>query len=410
MPATAIRDPVAPALGNEGTAIPPTVSRGRREGLWKALRALQRITTLHAVGRCRIAPVGEHVHIRETSPGRPRFSGLSTCGSVWACPICSTAIQAARTEELTHAIEAAHLRGIKVAALTLTMRHKSHHGLKRMWDALSPSWAAALTSDRAVRRAKKTAEVIGWVRIVEARHGRNGWHLHIHALVFFQEPEGLDALSDAIWQGWRRRLDRAGFRPSRERGIKLRELSLSQAREEVSSYHHKATWESSASTAGRAAAAELGGQAGKQGRDGRGSRSPFDLLRDVLASTGGDADDLALWREWEQASQRRRARTWSKGLRRELLGDDADPDDDDLAGDQETEPAAAGTVALLDRDTWTGLRAGGLDGQLLDAVADRGELAAFDAVGQFLAHHRLPPPIRPPQADPRPAKPDPGPP
>src|SRR3954453_21800203 len=46
-------------------------------------------------------------------------------------------------------------------------------------------------------------------------------------------------------------------------------------------------------------------------KESRGGRSPFGIVTDGLRT--GDADDLALWAEWEQASFGRRQLTWSLG-------------------------------------------------------------------------------------------------
>jgi hypothetical protein len=55
----------------------------------------------------------------------------------------------------------------------------------------------------------------------------------------------------------------------------------------------------------------------KRGRNQ--SRTPLEVLRDFL--TWGDAADLALWHEYEKATEGRSAIRWSKGLRALLLPD-----------------------------------------------------------------------------------------
>jgi hypothetical protein len=41
----------------------------------------------------------------------------ATCGSVWACPVCSARIQAERADELLDAVETTQARGQKVVLL-----------------------------------------------------------------------------------------------------------------------------------------------------------------------------------------------------------------------------------------------------------------------------------------------------
>ncbi|MGA2927956.1 MAG: protein rep [Solirubrobacteraceae bacterium] len=336
---------------------------------------------------CRLRPHGETVAVQRRDK-RAGYSGLVTCGSVWACPCCSAKIQSERTDELTRALTVVAERGWRVAMVTLTMRHRRGQALAELWDALSPAWAAALTTDRRVQRAKRRAGVQGWVRRVEATHGENGWHLHVHALVFFNgDPKALDELRSAAWAGWLRRLGRAGFDADERVEIDLRELSLEQARGELARYLNKVTYES----AGRAAR-ELAGQLGKRGR--RGTRTPFDVLADLTAI--GEADDLAIWREWEQASRGRRAITWSdRGkLRKELLADEPERTDEEIA---EATDGLGETVALLTRDPWGGLVVKAAEPGLLAAV-ERAALDPYEAVAEYVAALGLPPPLRPPPA------------
>lgn len=370
----------AGALGTRRTEFP---RRDRRGVEWAALRALRKITRLPRVAKCRLHPHADGVGVLVRG-NRAHFGGLQTCGSVWACPLCSAKIQAERTDELTLALERAHQQGWKVALLTLTMRHRRGQRLADLWDALSPAWRAAIATDRRVRRAKQLLGVQGWVRRVECTHGPNGWHLHVHALVFFDgDPETLDGLRAAVWAGWRRRLGHAGLDADEAHGIDLRLLSLEQARAEVASYLNKTTYEAAR------AARELAGQTGKTGRQG--NRNPFDVLSDLVAL--GLAEDLAIWREWEHASRGRRALTWSKGLRRQLLADEPERTDEELA---DATDGLAELVAWLPKTTWRALVNRELEPDLLAAIEHREHRSAYDAADAFLTAAGLPPPLRPP--------------
>jgi hypothetical protein len=275
------------------------------------------------------------------SSGRAHFSGLTTCGSVWACPCCSARINAARADELSAALESWHARGGTVALLTLTMRHNRRQALSDLWDALSPAIAASLGGRYSrARRAKAAAGFNGYALTREATHGANGWHLHAHALVFLDSPSGAACaeLEAAIYAAWSKRLVRAGLdAPSRERGARLQVLNLAEAREHAAAYLAKGTYEATR------AAGELTGGSGK--RAGGGNRTPWDLL--AAYSAHSRPADLALWREWEGASSGRRALTWSVGLRATLeLGQERG--DEELAEEAEL----AEVVLLLDKPTW----------------------------------------------------------
>jgi hypothetical protein len=361
--------------------------RERRRHQWEALRVLRKISTLPRIKKCRHLPSGEGVTVARRGD-RAHYSGLQTCGSVWACPVCSAKIQAERGEELLHAVENAHARGLKIALLTLTMRHRAHHRLTDLWDALSPAWQAALTTDRAVRRARTTVGLVGWVRRVEATYGQNGWHLHVHALLFYEDGSNLGDLREAIWAGWLRRLTDRGFDAVEERGISLFELDLAGAHEEIGSYLNKATYYGRTS---KSAAHELGGQIGKRGR--RGNRAPFDVLADVIAD--GLAEDAGIWAEWERTSRGRRALTWSQGLRDALLTD-AERSDEEIAAETDGDQV---DVVFLERAAWTEIVDRQLEVSLLEAIEHAALANSYDAAAAFLDQYGLGPPLRPPSKE-----------
>lgn len=356
--------------------------RQRRRDQWEALRALRKISNLKRVRKCRLHPSKSGVILARRGE-RVHYSGLQTCGSVWACPVCSARIQAERAGELLLAVESAHAQGLKVALLTLTMRHRRHDRLRVLWEALSNAWQAAITTDRAVRRAREAVGMVGWVRRVEATHGQHGWHLHVHGLLIYTDSGKLDELRHAIWAGWLRRLTALGLDAVKECGISLAELDLENAREQISGYLNKSTYERSTGSAAR----ELAGQIGKVGRNG--NRAPFDVLADLV--NGGLAEDLAIWSEWEDASKGRRALTWSRGLRRQLLTR-GERSDEEIAADNDGDQAE---LAEIGPQLWTEIVDRRLEVELLEAV-ERARLdEEYEAAAAFLNHHGLGAPLRP---------------
>lgn len=358
-------------------------ARHRRRLQWEALRALRKISSLGRVRKCRLCPNSGGVKIARRGE-RVHYSGLQTCGSVWACPVCSARIQAERADELLLTIEGARARGLKVALLTLTMRHRNHHRLRTLWDALSKAWQAAITTDRAVRKAREAVRVVGWVRRVEATHGQNGWHLHVHGLLFYEDGERLNDLRDAIWTGWLRRLTAQGLDAVEERGIALTELDLERPREQISGYLNKSTYEQTSGSAAR----ELSGQIGKVGRNG--NRAPFDVLADLVRE--GLAPDLAIWSEWEEASKGRRALTWSKGIRQQLLTA-KERTDEEIAADNDGDQVEVAEIGSL---LWTEIVDRRIEVQLLEAVERVAPDDGYEAAAAFLQQHGLAAPLRPP--------------
>src|SRR5690625_7776554 len=65
----------------------------------------------------------------------------------------------------------------------------------------------------------------------------------------------------------------------------------------------------------------------KQGR--LGTLAPFELL--TYFRKTGDLDVVPVWHEYEHGTHNRRAITWSRGLRKELLEDEPQPTDEEVA-------------------------------------------------------------------------------
>lgn len=290
------------------------------------------------------------VGVRHTPGVGAGFAGLTTCGSVWACPVCSAKILAKRHEEVRDAIRAHVSRGEghEIAMLTLTMRHHRGHSLQQLWDALSPAWAR-VTGGRTWIAEKAGYGVVGWLRVVELLHSRNGWHLHIHALMLLdrsgpaafpiagdpadgavapeqerRRSDDLGAWKSAITERWSNAVERAGLPRPLPRAQDLH-LVTGNA-DPLAAYFTK---QSDTDDLATAMAHEMTASMHKSSRAARG-RTPWTMIDGIMA---GDADELDLWHEYERASRGRRQMTWSRGLRKQL---DLSPEmaDEEIASEE----------------------------------------------------------------------------
>lgn len=322
--------------------------------------------------------VCDHAVTLNVSGGRAGYAGLTTCGSVWSCPRCSSTIWAKRADELDAAVRRWDELGGQVAMVTLTMRHDRDEQLVDLWDALSSAWAAATGNYRGARDAIEHAGGAGWARVVEATHGhRHGWHLHVHALVFIDAGADADELGRAMFSAWRSRLVKMGkAAPIEDQGgLDVRVMDLTDSASEVARYVAKATYEST-----RHVAAELS-PAGKRAR--RGNRRPFDVLDDLGADDPSQVD-AGIWAEWEQGSKGRRAIGWKKGTR-ELLGLGAELADEDLAEDLDEDAPELERIATICKPDWAELcRIPGAPAGLLDLAELAPEGAAQELVARRL--------------------------
>lgn len=273
----------------------------RTREVWSALRWLWANSTLPSVRCCGRAPVpaGDGVNVALDVRGRATARGVQSCGSVWACSLCSARTWAKRARQLRHLLCATEAAGFSVGFVTLTMRH--HRGLRldHLWDAMAPALEDALgTGSRMVRRVRNDLGVLGVARRIEATWSEeNGWNLHVHLLVFAESGDqpGFETLAAAMFDAWRSRLAKKGLAaPNRAHGVHVKLLDLSRSEEEIAAY---------VTAAGSfQSALALSKRAGDSARHG--NRTTWQLLLDAQS---GDRQAARLWAEWEQASKGRRA-------------------------------------------------------------------------------------------------------
>lgn len=317
------------------------------------------------------------VTVKATGSGvnrRAGFGQLQVCGSVWSCPVCSAKINTVRAADIAAAISAWHTpspfgplrRGVdrhpggRVVLLTLTMRHKQGQELEDLWTrGVSAGWHA-VTSGRAwnedqadygswvsrvVKTGKKAGQTvwghrIGYTRVVETTHGVNGWHVHIHALLFVRADitgQEAIALGHSAFSRWSASLVAEGFgAPTLTNGVDIKLLGPeSTDSKKIAEYFAKNTF----AGAKRAAnvAFEVSGGLGKWAKGS--NRTPFQILEALCSGEeyAGFEADLGRWWVWEAASKGKRQLTWSPWLRAYLRLNEEETDEEiaasELGGD-----------------------------------------------------------------------------
>jgi hypothetical protein len=304
--------------------------------------------------------------------GRAHWSGLASCGSVHACPVCSERIWAARQDELSRLLQAAHDQGFVVSMLTFTVRHTAGDALSAQLDALNEAWTAAQRST-ATARAKRDAGFVGMVRRLELTDGAHGWHPHLHALVVHSVRDSAQALGATMHRAFAARLHRFGVESwATSGGLDARELTLGQALAEVASYVTKGAYEAlNASGAAR----EVAGGRGKRGRGA--SRSHWQNLELAVA---GDCRAAARVHEYERATKGRRALTFTNGLRERFLVE-PERSDEEIAADNDGDQTA---VAVFSVSDWALIRRDDAMVDLLEVVETAAPALRFDAVCAYL--------------------------
>lgn len=243
---------------------------------------------------------------RSADSGRAYYSNLMVCGSVWACPVCAAKIQAVRAAEVRAAIDAHVATGGAVVMATFTVPHSRGDDLGDLLQRFNDA-VRKLRQQRAYVRLSEAFGIVGSIRALEVTYSwANGWHPHVHMLLFLESGVDLSALHAAMFPLWSRVSASAGFGRVSPDAFHLGDAAA------VKTYLTKMGAEYLWS-----AEHELVKANSKRG--GVGSYTPFDLLRAQL-----DASDprlAALFVEYARVFKGRKQLVWSRGLRARLLGD-----------------------------------------------------------------------------------------
>lgn len=250
------------------------------------------------------------------------YSGLQTCGSVWACPVCAAKISERRRVEVLAAMDQHQQNGGTVLMLTLTNPHTATDDLKAMLAAQGKAMDR-FKGARATKALLASMGHIGNIRAWEITHGQNGWHPHFHILLFVDSGLNLEEYRFAFWQAWANACRLAGLpSPSLTHGVRLDDGN------QASEYVSKGMW---------GLDREITKGHIKKARKGS---TPFDLLRTYFATK--DEQSAELFREYAENFKGRNQLLWSKGLK--ALFDVVDRSDEETSAMIEENAALLGRI------------------------------------------------------------------
>jgi hypothetical protein len=312
------------------------------------------------VGKCLRVPTSSEVQIHKTLASNTfHFQNLQTCGSIWHCPCCAAKISERRKNEVQAAITAHEGNGGQVFLLTLTLPHHINMPLKWVLGTLLDAHDA-FERDRAYREGfKAESGLIGKIRGLEVTYGANGWHPHLHLLLFVNEIQKIKEVELELLTIWQKVVVKKGFDEPNHHGLTL------ENGEKAAKYVGKWGLEH-----------EMAKSHIKRSREGY---TPFDLLRVIVGTYAGNGknadvfDAVNLFREYGKTFKGRRQLVWSKGLRDHFaLGKERT--DEEIADEVDEATALFTSIPLA---TWRLILSQDKRGEVL-AVCEQGEDAFFD--------------------------------
>ena len=320
---------------------PPDPEAARREARaerWRLKLAADRLRdgrqrACHRAKQSKDRPVTIAVSTTQTTR-RAYYGGLQVCGSVWGCPICAAKISEGRRVELAAALASAQAQGLRVALLTLTIRHGMGDDVRELLAHIRFA-RRRLVSGKAAATWAAHIGLVGSIRALEVTYGEHGWHPHLHILLFLKKGgPTLDAIQQGYTTRWIDACVRAGL-PAPLPGVAC------QVQDAAGAARYVGKW---------GLAEELSKSHLKKSRAGtRVGRTPWDLLRDYA---DGDERSGWLWREYAASFKGQVQLRWSKGLRA-LLGLGAGQTDQALAA---ADSPAAIVLAELSELQWQAIR------------------------------------------------------
>jgi len=178
-----------PPAGSEQT--PETDKSIRHKTKGRVYSARETARKMHRPGsnqgKCGRVRISREVQLRRRDGTGYYFRGLVTCGSVWACPVCSWKIATGRGREVQLIIDQHVKTGGGVYLITATIPHDYADNLKLLRSTVSTAWRKTV-SGRPWLQMKQRIGFVGFIRALEVTRGQNGWHPHLHLLFFTEKP------------------------------------------------------------------------------------------------------------------------------------------------------------------------------------------------------------------------------
>lgn len=269
---------------------------------------------------------------KSKSTGAAHYRNLVVCARIWHCPVCAARISEERRLELSKAVNS------WTGGLALVTYTASHSNRSTLPNVLSPI-LSAYRRFKSGRVFEELTDFYGWngsVKSLEVTYGKNGWHPHIHELVFLtneMDQKRIGFFEHQVKMRWIDCLKKEKQFASVERGV-----TVKNGDNDVADYVGKfgETKVRKEWTVAHEVAKSLVKKAKLDGR------SPLQLLYDYML---GDQNAGKLWIEYALVFKGKHQLVWSRGMR-QLLNLSEEKSDEVLAETYEQDSALLAEITL----------------------------------------------------------------
>lgn len=324
--------------------------RLKRRELWQLRTTIQDLTSLPRVKGCGCTSFGP-VEVRLKAE-RATYYGVKTCGSVWACPVCSQKVRRKRADEMFRALSGHVASGGGLATAMYSLPHIRSDKLERLWLVMVAAWKHVLSGRRWIED-REIFGILGTHRTQEVTFSpaSHGWHPHLHVIFFTRAPlseDALSTLSERLFTRWNAKvlalLKRECVNSTQTPdGKPLFSLRAVQSEGAISAYIQKVTLEKTALEQTRTDA--------KRKPDGQTEYGlhPFQL---ALRADPDDPKDTftSAWRDYEAVTHGQRSSAYSRGLRALLGLAEDEAEDEALASDEGADEPSELICTLTSRE------------------------------------------------------------
>jgi hypothetical protein len=338
---------------------PEDEQRAARLRRYQLQNAAARLLPGERVAHClrRLSVVAEKVELQLVPETRSaHYRGLDVCGSVWHCPLCAARISNHRRKELAALVQAHVAAGGSVWMTTYTIRHSRFDDLAELLQRFLEA-RRRMRQGRRGQALRRDFGVIGTVSVLEVTWSEeNGWHPHVHELVFSDAEMDADGYEVAARSAWEGAAAGQGLAMN-QHGFEL-QRTYGAVADYIAKYGHEPAVEQPWGVESEICKGHL-----KQGRGGTPHYTPFALLAAI--ADGATALEMR-WIEYAAAFKGRKQLTYSPHLRERYAVAGEEKTDAQLV--EESEGYEAWTAVELEAESWAEVCAANVRGSLLELL------------------------------------------